>query len=309
MSSEHDKPSSGSRPWPEARSAASTKDAPPPLGLLAVDLDGTLLDSQNRVPPENRAALHRAHEAGMVVCLTTGRCYKETRRVIEEIGLDLDVTVTVFGAIVSEAGSGRTIHAAPIPPEPLDRCCRFLARQGLSFVLLHDGTAADTDYTVIRGERWHPGYDRWKEMVSCTFREAGHWDDARETVYRVTFIETPDALRAMEPDLNAALPPSLLKSNAIYVHPYDVHVLEFFAPQVNKWYGLLHLCRDYRIAPERVVAIGDSINDLEMIQQAGLSFAMSNGDERIIQAAMHTAPGNDEAGVAWAVNRTLDHHW
>ena len=159
--------------------------------LLAVDLDGTLLDSQSRVPPENRAALHRAHEAGMLVCLTTGRCYKEMRRIIDDIGLDLDVAVTVFGAIVSEARTGRTLHAQLIPPAALDRCCRFLEERGFSFVLLHDGSAGGVDYSVIRRGRWSPGYDRWMEMVPCRFREVGHWSDIAEPTYRVTFIETP----------------------------------------------------------------------------------------------------------------------
>jgi hydroxymethylpyrimidine pyrophosphatase-like HAD family hydrolase len=144
------------------------------------------------------------------------------------------------------------------------------------------------------------------EMVPCVFQDALHWSDTDEPVYRITFIETPDALCSLEPALAAELPPSLVKFNSIYVHPYDVHVLEFFAPKVNKWYGLEHLCRDYDIAPQQVVAVGDSINDLEMIQQAGLSIAMANGDERIKRAAMQTAPSNDEAGVAWALNRLLD---
>ncbi|UCG32348.1 MAG: HAD hydrolase family protein, partial [Phycisphaerales bacterium] len=159
--------------------------------------------------------------------------------------------------------------------------------------------------SVIRRRRWSPGYDRWMEMVPCQFREVGHWNDITEPTCRVTFIETLEGLRELQPAVSSELPPSLLKSNPIYVHPYDIHALEFFAPQVNKWSALQYLCRRQGIGPDQVVAIGDSVNDLEMIQHAGLSFAVANADDTIRRLANYTAPANDEAGVAWAVNRVL----
>ena len=276
-----------------------------PYRLLAVDLDGTLLDSKDQLPEANRAALHRAHQAGLVVCLTTGRCFSETRQVLEAVGLDLDVVVTAFGAIVSEARNGRTLYAQPLRPESLDRVCEFLAQRRCSFLLLHDGAEAAVDYSVLRLPRWCPGYDRWFEMVPCRLRDIEHWGGLAEPTYRVTLIEKPEFFRTIEPELAQVLPDSLVKSNAIYVPPYDVHVLEFFAPQVNKWFALQHLCRQQGIEPQEVVAVGDAINDLEMIRGAGLSFAMGNADERIKRLATRVTSTNDQAGVAQAINEIL----
>ena len=276
-----------------------------PYKLLAVDLDGTLLDSTDRLPEENRAALHRAHEAGLIVCLTTGRCFSETRQVLQAIGLDLDVAVTVVGAIVSEVATGRTLHAEPIKPAALERVCRYLTERGLSFLLQHDGANCDVDYSVVRRRRWNASYDRWFEVLGCLGRVVEDWADLSEAVYRVTLIETPEFFKTFEPQAVKALPPELVNSNAIYVPPYGVHVLEFVDPQVNKWFGLERVCAARGIRAEEVVAIGDAINDLAMIREAGVSFAMDNADERIKRLATHVTSSNDQAGAAQAINQVL----
>ena len=89
-----------------------------PYKLLAVDLDGTLLDSKNRLPEENRSALHRAHEAGLIVCLTTGRCYSETRAVLESLGLG---EVVAIGDATNDLemirGAGLSFAMANADPE------------------------------------------------------------------------------------------------------------------------------------------------------------------------------------------------
>ena len=100
----------------QSRLSISAEDAvctPGPCELLAIDLDGTLLDSSHRVPPENRAALHAAHAAGIRIVLCTGRSFPETRPVLDEIGLDLDATVTVFGAVLTDVRTGRTLERLP----------------------------------------------------------------------------------------------------------------------------------------------------------------------------------------------------
>ena len=161
------------------------------------------------------------------------------------------------------------------------------------------------DYAVVRRKRWSAAYDRWFELLPCTWREVNHWKGLADLVYRVILIESAEYVRALAPEVAAALPPSLVKSNAIYIPPYDVHVLEFFDPQVSKWFGLQRLCAARGIAPEQVVAIGDAINDLEMIRGAGLSFAVGNADQRIKRLATRVTATNDQAGVAQAINEIL----
>lgn len=278
---------------------------PRPCKLLAIDLDGTLLDSHNQLPPKNRDALHRAHEAGLKICLTTGRSFTEARPVLDSIGLDLDVAILTCGAIVSDPRTARTLHASPLHADTLERIASFFADRDFSFLLTHDVSTAGFDYSVIRRARWGPAYDRWFEMVPCDIREVPDWRGLPQRTYRLTLLETSELYRAIRPELARHLPPDLTKHNAIYVAPYDVHVLEFFAPHVHKWSALELLCRDYGIDAAEVVAIGDAINDLEMIRHAGLSFAVANACHEVRAAATHTVPSNDDHGAAIAIHRIL----
>ncbi len=135
-----------------------------PYRLIAVDIDGTLLDSHGQIPPANREALHRAHEAGVRVCFCTGRSFTETRPIVRQVGLDLDDAVCVFGAIVADARTGRTLHAASIPSPTATRLLEFYAARHRPVLLLQDAAAFGHDYFLIEGENNAEAYERWEEL-------------------------------------------------------------------------------------------------------------------------------------------------
>src|SRR5215510_2332090 len=132
--------------------------------LLAIDLDGTLLDSRSRVPSRNREALHRAHEAGMKIVLCTGRSYTETRATIREIGLDLDATVTVGGALLTNVADGRTIERVPIHRTLAGEVAGWFRERSYAILWLHDADEAGFDGFAIDGPRRHAAIDRWLKL-------------------------------------------------------------------------------------------------------------------------------------------------
>ena len=111
--------------------------ARPPCDLLAIDLDGTLLNSAHELPSENRAALHRAHEAGLRIVLCTGRSYPETQPILDDIGLDLDATVTVFGAVITDVRTGRTLERTAFPLHVAYRLTDWLRARDFTVPLAH----------------------------------------------------------------------------------------------------------------------------------------------------------------------------
>jgi len=273
--------------------------------LLAVDLDGTLLDSQGRLSAANRAALHRAHEAGLRVCLCTGRCLTETRPVIEQIGLDLDHAVVVCGAIVSDARTGATLHCDALDEAAADEICRFFLDRGYSVAVLHDAWSTGFDYSLVRGQTYHEGFGRWFSVMPCTVRPHATGQPWPAPPVRATVIESAGKLEALSPQVRAAFPADRTRFNFIHVPVYDVYVLEFFAPLVNKWYGVRKLCRRFGIAAAEVAAIGDAINDLELVAEAGLGLAVANACPPVLAAADVVTASNDEDGVTEAVERIL----
>src|SRR4051812_47396874 len=132
--------------------------------LLAIDVDGTLLDSRSELPVAHRLALHRAHEAGLIVSLCTGRSLTETRAVIEELGLDSDIGIFVFGAVISELPSGQTIQRTPLDDRVAERLIAHFQSRGYPVLVLYDAAQAGIDYHLIHGQRNETALERWVAM-------------------------------------------------------------------------------------------------------------------------------------------------
>lgn len=276
-----------------------------PHRLLAIDLDGTLLNTRNELSPGNRAALHRAHEAGLVVCLCTGRSVTESRPVIDQIGLDLNAGVFVFGAIVADLAAGTTLVRNALSPALVDRVVGHLHERGHPILVLYDAAEAGCDYALIEGRRNREAYERWLAFTPTRTEQMTEWRPRTCAPLRVSVIEHPDHVAKTLHDLQAEFDPSRAKINSIYAPNYGLHVVECFAPEVNKWHGITQLAERLGILRPQIAAIGDDVNDIEMIAQAGLGVAMGNAIPAIRQASRLYAPTNDQDGVAWLVDKIL----
>lgn len=265
--------------------------------LLAVDLDGTLLDSSHALPPRNRAALHRAHERGLKIVLCTGRAFTETRPILAQIGLDLDATVTVFGALVTDVSTGETLARTPIPLEVARAVTDWLLSLGYPVLWLTDPNEAGTDGFMLDGPRRHPAVDRWLAWSPCQVSQLSGLPVDAAAPLRLSIIDEGPELDALSPELHARFD-TRLTHNVLHAPPYRLSLIEIFAPQVSKWCGIEKLCGWWRIDPRRTVAIGDDVNDLAMITHAGLGVAMANAKPPVQAAADRIVASNDECGVA-----------
>ncbi|TWT40579.1 putative phosphatase YwpJ [Phycisphaerae bacterium RAS1] len=294
---------SGHQPLRQAAVARGT--AARRYDLAAIDLDGTLLDSTHCVPRRNRQALHRAHERGMKIVLCTGRSFPETLPIIESLGLELDCTVTAFGAIVSDVASRRTLHREPFEPALALELTAWYASHGYVVQWLLDREQAGFDAYCFDGPRRHAAVDRWLERTECVVRSAAAPPDAGPSPVRISIIDDGLSLTEMTSKLEGRFG-ARVAHNLLRAPSYDLCVIETFAPQVNKWRGIEFLCRRWNIDPARTVAIGDDVNDVQMIRAAGLGAAMSNGHAAAHAAAQRILPRHDECGVAVLLEELLD---
>lgn len=279
----------------------------PVYRLLAIDLDGTLLNTSNTLSPGNRDALHRAHEAGIAICLCTGRCLTEARPVMDQIGLDLKAGVFVFGALVTDLATDVTLFRNPMHRELVDGVIAHLQRRDHPVLVLYDAAEAGYDYVFIDGRQNHQAYERWLARTPTRAEQTEQWQPRPYLPLRIGVIEHPDRIEQTLYDLRTEFDPAQAKINSIYAPNYGLHVVECFAPTVNKWHGITQLANHLGIRQNEIAAIGDDINDLEMIANAGLGVAMGNALPAIQQAAQLQAPTNDQDGVTWLVERLLDH--
>lgn len=265
--------------------------------LLAIDLDGTLLDARGRLPEVNRAALHRAHEAGLRLVLCTGRSLTETRGVLDQIGLDLDASVTAGGAIVTDLATGRTIERTAFAPELALEATAWLRQRGHTVLWLLDADEAGFDGYVVAGRQRHPAIDQWLAKSPVRMRPADDAPAATPAPVRVTIIDEIGTLEALGAEFGRAFA-GRANYNVICVRSYGFTVIEAFAHPVDKWLGIAHLCRRWGIDPRQTAAIGDDVNDIPMLRRAGLGVAVANAGEDVRRHARLQVGSNVEGGVA-----------
>lgn len=291
--------------------------------ILAVDLDGTLLRRDGCVSRVSIDALARAREEGLRVVVCTGRGWVECKHILAAIRQQ-DPVVVAGGSIIAQPESGRTVHRFSMAHTLVRGAVDTLLAQRHAALVLKDPSEAGFDYLVVRGEHnveLDPVTRWWFGAMNVRVREAVHLDhdEHPEHTVRVGACAPASKLSSLTAALAASagadgvvhdFPAVVAPDDACGTGTHDpMHVLELFDARATKWAGITHLAAAWDIAPERIAAIGDQINDLSMIKGAGLGIAMSNAIPALKDAAERHAPTNEEDGVAYAVERVLSGEW
>jgi len=282
--------------------------------MLALDLDGTFLDSTGRAPRANLEAIQRARDAGLLVVVCTGRGLKESRPAVAPLG-GADPMVLANGALISDPTTGRTLYRAVLEPHLSRPVIEYLHRSDEAVLCLLDPHQTEHDYLVVNPDRLTDNTHWWFDHVKAHYRgvEAVTEEDLHH-ILRVGIVGPPQRMPPVRDGLMETFGPEhLFVQHFTAVRDPDtggeVHILEVFASGVNKWSGLVWLAREHGIAPDRIAAIGDHINDLAMIENAGCGIAMGNAVESLQRVATHHTASNDAAGVAHAIDQLLQGVW
>jgi 5-amino-6-(5-phospho-D-ribitylamino)uracil phosphatase len=276
--------------------------------MIAIDLDGTLLASDGSVPPKAKAAIHECLAAGLLVCFATGRNWTESKAILETVQ-HYSTAVFVSGAMVMDTQNQVTLHRTLMDPQLARDICLLLEDLGQSPLALQDtAKAGGVDYLVKAGPPPNEAERVWREVTQSVVQEVPSLATyPHEHTIRVGLVAATDEIQQALAVLLETFG-SRIVSHCINVPAYGVDVLEVFDPAVNKWQGILHVARHHGVAEHEIVAIGDDVNDIPMLRNAGLGVAMGNARPEI-QAAAHRVIGrNDEDGLAVFLSELLTQH-
>ena len=279
------------RPLPDA---AARRLAQPTarIRLVAIDVDGTLLRSDGQLADPVAAALHRAQRAGAVVVLATARSPRLNRDVVDALRLQ-QPTINCNGAIIWNPLDDRAQYHESIPPEVGRAVVEATRRADPDLVVEID--VLDRCFT----DRIDP---RLQVHVSRLVQpdHIGPLDrvlDGPST--RINLIAPPERLAKVVELLQRDF--WTQRRVGLYLsHPSMVQVT---APLADKGIALQRVARRLKAQREEVMAIGDGLNDLGMLEWAGFGVALANASSQVKSVADAVAPSNDENGVAWAVER------
>lgn len=266
---------------PEALSPLTTS-----IELIALDLDGTLLSPDDRVSPANRGAIARSLAAGIRIVLVTGRGADTALQIARDLGLDVPV-ICAHGALTKDVAAGRTLAHVPVPLEHARTIVAFAETHGHALALYHEEkfwrrAGSDAFLNDMNGPGWHQAPSLLDVLTTAP------------TFMRFLGRASVEALT----ERFGALP-----LNFRYETWGDFLECAVLDRSAGKRDALASLCGRLGIPAERVLAIGDSRNDVPMLHWAGIGVAMGNALPEVKAAVVHVTAANDRDGVAAAIER------
>ena len=275
----------------------------PPLRLLAVDIDGTLLNSQFHISQVDLDALRRTHQSGIEVVLVTGRRHAFALPMAQQLGFDLWL-ISSNGA-VTRSLSGESFHRDFLPIETCRQLCVVMREFRGNSVITFDKESQGA-LVLERMDELTVSIQRWLEMNMQFIEFVIPIEDALVTdpvqaMFCGSMARMQEALSCLEAS-------RLRDSITVLRTEYplrDLSIVDVLNRDCSKGHALERWAMHRGIAREQVMAIGDNYNDVEMLAFAGLPFIMGNASEELRSCGWPVTLSNDANGVATAIEQML----
>jgi hypothetical protein len=277
--------------------------AKPSIQLLAMDIDGTLLNPQFQIAERDLSALREAHAAGIEVVLVTGRRHRFALPIAQQLGFDLWL-ISSNGA-VTRSLNGETFHRDMLPVETCRRLSSAMQEFRGHMVLTFDQETKGA--IVLEGlDELNGGIRRWleKNMEYIEFVspiEKALTRDPVQAMFCGSMKRMSDVLGTLKSsDVNSQV--TVLRTE----YPErDLSIIDVLNAGCSKGHALERWAAFREIGREQVMAIGDNHNDVEMLEFAGHPVIMGNACEELRGRGWTVTLGNDACGVAEAVEAVV----
>ena len=277
--------------------------------ILAIDLDGTLLNGSGGLDLETRPLLDELRRRGCEIVVSTGRTHSESVRFLEALDLD-GVMIGSAGAVTSEVATGRTIERNVIPDGILRGMLDGLLAHGHLIQLLQDVSSASHEYVLLGEASPHPATTWWLEHHGVSYTGSSSLEGLDLShVLRANVITDGHDLGGMVEEMIDAFGEALVVRHwqaVTDVNSKDAWMLEVFDRGVDKWSALEGLLARRGSSASDVVAIGDGLNDIGMIRGAGRGIAMGQAGASLRAVADDVVSPRDEGGLTEALSLILE---
>jgi len=270
------------------------------IQLVALDMDGTLLNSRSVVSPATADAIHAALGKGVMVMLATGKARVAAERALHSVGLAGDglmVASSVPGIFLQGLAvygrGGAEIPGKSLSPSVVAAAFEWAAREGVPLVSFH-GDECRTLRMTLELEQLHTVYYEPLAHVMPTVAALL----SGPPVKKLLFMSKPPVIDALRPEWARRL-----SGTGAAITQAVPSMLEVLPAGVNKGVALQSLVPSLGFTMDQVMAVGDGLNDLEMVSTAGWGVAMGNAVPQVRSSAKAVVASHDEDGVAEALSR------
>ena len=260
------------------------------IKLISIDLDGTTLDTKHNLPAENIIVLQEAMRRGIKVVVNTGRHYTAALDIAQEIGVNAPL-ISNNGARITDINTGKLLYHCPLTQAQVLMVALECRRRGWSSAAsLNSIVYVDT--MPAAAQKWlDDGYP-----IDIRLTGNDYFLGNQEADSMMVLVEAPEIYQAQDA-LQGKFGDEL--HIAISMPP----CMDVMSMAAGKGKSLIWLAESYGIKHEEIFAIGDSFNDIDMLQAAGIGVAVANAHAALKEVADHVTSGHEAAGVAAAIKK------
>ncbi len=264
--------------------------------LIAIDLDDTFLNAESAISPRNKQAVREAVKQGVMVTVATGRMYRSSIPYVRELELNVDwPMINYHGALIKTTESKEVLYY-----QPLDN--------GLAVAIAEDAEAKGYHVNAFIDDRLYieeeNEFSRYYQSIADVDLEAvgklaPFLMKRGEKPLKLAIINWDGRIKHIEASIKAKYGEKIVALQSL------TYFLEITDSRATKGQALHWLSQRFGIKREEIIAFGDSYNDLDMIEYAGLGVAVANAREEVLQAADLITASNTEDGVARVIEKYI----
>ncbi len=278
--------------------------------VLVLDLDGTLLCKQGEVSDRNIHALDEVRQHGIEVVVATGRSYAESKHILDKMN-HFGVCITAGGSQLTDC-DGKGIARCIVDQHIVEKVTSSVLKRDHRCLLLKDATVCDSQYVLVGDSPLHHASKWWFETLGIDVHEVLTIDEDPwpEHTLRVGAVAKEEDLLPLAILLETELAGKAKLQHWSAVTSSEAtgsstHLLEVFGHSVNKW-SMLQIHLGEELKQKRIAAIGDGLNDIEVLQEVSLSIVMENANSDVqkhadVLAGHHDKDGFSEAMYRWII--------
>ena len=267
------------------------------IKLIAIDMDGTLLNEKKHIEKAQKEAIHEAIEAGIKIVLCTGRPLYGILPFYKELGLhELDQEGYVIlnnGCSVHKTKDWELIECSEITPDDMEHLYKFSEKYDINFTLVDEMHYFNIGRKPTK-ELIIDAQFVFSDITDITLEQA---KSGKYKIVKVMFLGDPEEMKKFQTEYEDTIKE---RYEGVLSQSY---VYEVLPKGYNKGTGLKNLAEKLGIKQEEVMAIGDGNNDVEMLEYANYGVAMGNASELAKNAAKYTTDTNENDGVAKAIRK------
>ena len=267
------------------------------IKLLALDMDGTLLNDQKEISPANIVAIQKAVDTGVKLVLCTGRILSGVKPYFEQLGLNAENEYVILnnGCALHQTSDWSLLDHHGLKADEI----AYLADFARGFELPLTLCDVDNYYVVDQTANAHIIEDTQNIFLTPKTISLEETRDHHQPFFLAKFVGRPSLVEAFLKEEDAKLSQSF---NTVLSQP---SIYETLPQGVSKATALQSLAERLDLLPSEIMAIGDGNNDREMLEFAGLSIAMDNASAPIKALANYVTSSNNEDGVAAAIYKWI----